>query len=96
LQVHFCETPNADELRHYHPEEVTVECDENGCETWRTCSDTGYVMHVSSLGATVTEARAEVYRRVGNVVIPKMFYRSDIGTRFLERDRELLEWWGYV
>ena len=94
LQIHFRKTPNAEELRHYHSEEVTVEL--HAQEVWRTCSDTGYVMHVSALGATVKEARELAYQRIGNIVIPKMFYRSDIGVRFLERDRELLERWGYL
>lgn len=96
LQIHFREAPDEVELRHFHPEEVTVRRDGQGRETWRTCTDTGYVLHVSGLGATVEEARANVYRRIGNIVIPKMFYRSDIGVRFLERDRGQLEKWGYL
>jgi phosphoribosylamine--glycine ligase len=96
LHIHFRDEPDEGELRHFHPEEVKVHRNEQGRETWRTCSDTGYVMHVSGLGATVEEARTTVYRRIGNIVIPKMFYRSDIGVRFLERDRALLERWGYL
>lgn len=96
LQIHFREAPDDRELRHYHPEEVAVQSDELSHETWRTSSDTGYILHVSGLGATVEEARVEVYRRIGNIVIPKMFYRSDIGMRFLERDRGLLVRWGYL
>ncbi len=95
LQIHFRETQDAEEWRHYHPEEVTVENNGEG-EIWRTCSDTGYVMHVSSLGATVEEARDQVYRRINNIVIPKMFYRSDIGVLFLERDQRLLERCGWI
>lgn len=95
LQVHFRENPDAEELRHYHPEELRMLHDKSGRETWHTCSDTGYIMHVSGMGATVEEAREQVYRRIGNIVIPKMFYRSDIGVRYLERDRALLEQWGY-
>jgi phosphoribosylamine---glycine ligase len=96
LQIHFREAPNNVELRHYHPEEITVERNEHGQEIWRTCSDTGYVMNVSALATTVKEAQENVYRRINNIVIPKMFYRSDIGVRFLERDRRLLERWGYL
>lgn len=96
LQIHFREDPDEGELRHYHPEEATVLQDGQGRETWRTCSDTGYIMHVSGMGATVEEARDDAYRRIGNIVIPKMFYRSDIGVRFLEWDRALLERWKYL
>ena len=70
--------------------------DEQGREVFYTCSDIGYVMHVSGIGPTVEEARKDVYQRAGNIVIPKMFYRNDIGMRFLERDRALLEHWGYL
>jgi phosphoribosylamine--glycine ligase len=96
LQIHFREAPDEGELRHFHPDEITVQLDAQGQEVWRTCSDTGYVLHVSGLGATVEAARDKVYRRIGNIVIPKMFYRSDIGVRFLAKDRALLEQWGYL
>jgi len=96
LKIHFREVPDEGELRHYHTDGATVQRDDQGRETWRTCSDTGYIMHVSGLGATVEAARDQTYRRINNVVIPKMFYRNDIGVRFLERDRGLLEKWGYL
>lgn len=96
LPIRFREEPDIEELRHYHFEEVAGERHANGQETYYTCSDTGYIMHACGIGATVEEARTAVYRRVGNIVIPKMFYRTDIGVKFLERDRELLERWGYL
>lgn len=96
LKVHFFEEPDEEELRHYHFEEVAGERNAKGRESYYTCSDTGFIMHVSGIGATVEEARAEVYRRIGNIVIPKMFYRNDIGVRFMERDRALLARWGYL
>lgn len=95
LKIHFRDEPNEEELRHLHFEEITAERDAEGRETYRTCSDTGYIMHVSGMGATVGEARQEVYRRIDNIYIPKMFYRADVGTQFIERDRMLLERWGY-
>jgi len=96
LKIHFREELDESELLHFHPEEVTGRRNGQGRETWRTSSDTGYIMHVSGLGATVEAAREQAYRRIGNIVIPKMFYRNDIGMRFIEQDRALLERWGYL
>jgi phosphoribosylamine--glycine ligase len=96
LRIHFREEPDEEEQRHFHPDEVAVQRVGQGREVWRTCSETGYIMHVSGLEATVEAAREQVYRRIDNIVIPKMFYRSDIGLRFLEQDRKLLEKWGYL
>lgn len=96
LRVHFRTEPDAEDLRNIHWEDVTVQRDEQGRDAFYTCSDIGYLMHVSGMGATVEEARDDVYRRAENIVIPKMFYRSDIGMRFLEQDRGLLEEWGYL
>ncbi|MDD2898756.1 MAG: hypothetical protein PHI31_08585 [Desulfuromonadaceae bacterium] len=96
LKIHFREEPDAEDLRHFHWEEVTAEKDEHGRETYYTCSDIGYLMHVSGVGASVEDARRDAYRRAGHIVVPKMFYRNDIGVKFLERDRGLLKEWGYL
>lgn len=96
LRIHFRDYPDEAELYHFHPEEVIVVQDEQGREAWHTCSDTGYIMHVSGMGATVEEARDLVYQRINNMVIPKMFYRQDIGMRFLRQDRALLTQWGWM
>ena len=96
LRVHFHTEPGEQDQRHIHWEEVTMQRNGQGRELFYACSDIGYLMHVSGMGATIEEARQDVYRRADNIVIPKMFYRSDIGVRFLERDRVLLEKWGYL
>ena len=79
-----------------HFDEVSFHSVEEAEACYRVCSDSGYVMHVSALGKTVSESRETVYRRVSNIIIPKMFYRTDIGVGFMERDRGLLEMWGYI
>ncbi|NVN91195.1 MAG: hypothetical protein HXX11_11410 [Desulfuromonadales bacterium] len=96
MRVYFHSEPDKEDLRHLHWDEVTVQRDEQGRETFYTCSDTGYVMHVSGMGISLEEALRDMYRRAGTIVMPKMFYRNDIGVRFLERDRGLLEKWGYL
>ncbi len=96
LRIHFHDTPSQEELLHFHPDEVSVEKDGDGREIWHTCSDTGYILHVSGMGATVEEARDMAYQRIDNLVLPKMFYRHDIGLRFLKQDRERLTQWGWM
>lgn len=96
MRVYFHSEPDKDDLRHIHWDEVTMQRDEQGREKFYTCSDTGYVMHVSGMGTTLEEALRDMYRRAGTIVMPKMFYRNDIGVRFLKRDRGLLEKWGYL
>ena len=44
-------------------------------------------------GKTVEDARKEVYSLVDKIVIPKKFYRTDIGEKFLKQERALLEKW---
>lgn len=54
----------------------------------------GFVLHVSGVGRSVTEARRDAYGRIGKIVIPKMFYRTDIGENFEEQYTALKDW-GY-
>lgn len=56
----------------------------------------GCVAHVSGYGVTIEEARTEAYNRVKNLVIPKAFYRTDIGKKFAEEDLTVLKHWGWL
>jgi len=62
---------------------------------WRLAGSSGYALVVTGSGQTVEEARRETYNRVKNVIIPNMFYRTDIGERWY-RDTDLLLAWGYL
>jgi phosphoribosylamine--glycine ligase len=62
---------------------------------WRLAGNSGYALVVSGSGSTMDDARRETYNRVKNIIIPNMFYRTDIGERW-SRDGDLLQTWGYL
>ena len=69
---------------------------ENKDAAYFIAAKSGYVLCVTGTGKTVKEAREKAYSLIKKIVIPKMFYRHDIGQKFIERDRDLLRKWGYV
>ncbi len=62
---------------------------------WVLAGQTGYALVVTGSGLTMMEAAKEAYGRVKNIIIPNMFYRTDIGERW-RRDGDLLRTWGYL
>jgi phosphoribosylamine---glycine ligase len=56
-----------------------------------TTGGLGSLMAVTGIGETVEASREAAYRRCENIVVPGLRYRNDIGQRFLERDRQLLQ-----
>lgn len=62
---------------------------------WRLAGNSGYALVVTGSGYTMEEARKEAYGRVKNIIIPNMFYRTDIGERWY-KDGDLLLTWGYL
>jgi len=62
---------------------------------WRIAGRSGYSLVVTGSGHTTEEARQQVYKRVGNIMIPNMFYRTDIGSGWV-RDSDLLLSYGYM
>ncbi|MBS3125042.1 phosphoribosylamine--glycine ligase [Candidatus Woesearchaeota archaeon] len=62
---------------------------------WRLAGYSGYALVVTGSASTVEDARKQVYQRVSNIMIPNMFYRTDIGFRwFIDSDK--LHTWGYL
>ena len=62
---------------------------------WKIAGSSGYVMIVTGSGPTMVDAQREAYTRIKNIILPNMFYRTDIGTRWA-RDGDLLQTWGLL
>ncbi len=97
IEIYFREPVSEEDiLRHYFFEEVSRIKESDGSFKYIVMGHKGCVAHVTGFGETVEDARVEAYKRVQNLIIPKMFYRTDIGVGFIEGDRALLEKWGYL
>lgn len=62
---------------------------------WRLAGESGYALIVTGSGYTMEEARKSAYKKVKNILIPNMFYRTDIGVRWYT-DSDRLQSWGYL
>ena len=61
----------------------------------RVAGTSGCLLVVTGSGSTVEDARKQVYSRVKNIMVQDMFYRTDIGLRWL-KDSDRLQTWGYL
>ena len=62
---------------------------------WLIAGTSGVVLVVVGTGQTMLQAQAQVYSRIKNIMIPNMYYRTDIGDRWVE-DSDKLHNWGYL
>jgi phosphoribosylamine--glycine ligase len=62
---------------------------------WLITGNSGVVLIVTGFGISVKQAQAQAYQRVKNILIPNMYYRTDIGDRWFE-DHDKLHSWGYL
>lgn len=92
-KIMFQSDMTEEDMQHIHFEEVSknVVNDE-----FIVSGDSGYVLHVGGVADTVEGAREKVYSVAKKIVIPKMFYRTDIGVKFMEKDYAQLKGWGWV
>lgn len=95
IEVFFKEKLTKEELDRIYFEEISKYKQKERTK-YVICSHTGYIAHVGGHGKTVNEARNKTYELVKKIVIPKYFYRTDIGLSFLEKDQGLLKKWGWI
>ncbi|MDX1622429.1 MAG: phosphoribosylglycinamide synthetase C domain-containing protein [Gemmatimonadota bacterium] len=62
---------------------------------WVITGTSGVILIVVGTGPTMRQAQAQAYHRIKNVMIPNMYYRTDIGDRWYE-DHDRLHVWGYL
>lgn len=91
-QVYFADSMTDADMAHVHFEEVAWHDEKRH---HYISDDRGYVLYVTGRGDTVEAAREHAYGIIAKMHVPKMMYRNDIGLRFLQRSRSLLQQWGY-
>ena len=62
---------------------------------WHIAGNSGYALVVTGSGGTMADAIEKAYQNVRNVMIPNMFYRSDIGKRWTQDSDKLISW-GFI
>jgi len=73
-----------------HIEDVKIQ---NG--EWVITGESGVVLVVCGTGSTMKQAQQQVYNRIKNIMIPHMYYRTDIGNSWQD-DSDKLHNWGYL
>ncbi len=99
MAIHFHKRPGREEMKHYYFEEALYgkkHIDGMVRQQYFVAGHKGCIGYVGGTGATIEEAREQAYKRMDNLVVPKMFYRDDIGLEFLEKDEQQLREWGWL
>ncbi len=94
VDIFFHTSPRKDDAKHYFFEEVSSRSQE-GSTSYYYAGAKGCIGYVAGFGSSVQEARDKAYKRAKNIVIPKMFYREDIGLAYLDRQGQQLKEWGW-
>lgn len=63
---------------------------------WRVAGESGMPLVVTGKGETMQQAREQVYGRIDDILMPNMYYRDDIGERWIDGDGDRLQAWGYL
>ncbi len=93
-RIFFKETLTDNEINSLHFEDVAREAGANN--SYYIAGNSGYILYITGIGETVEEARESVYSLIKKIHIPKMFYRTDIGLPFMNKDYTLLKTWGWI
>ncbi|MDD5634846.1 MAG: phosphoribosylglycinamide synthetase C domain-containing protein [Candidatus Omnitrophica bacterium] len=64
-------------------------------DQWLVAGTSGVILIVVGTGQTMKQAQNQVYNRIKNIMIPNMYFRTDIGDRWFE-DCDKLHTWGYL
>lgn len=95
-RIFFKDNFTEEDLKHIHFEEVSMRNNKSSGNEYYISSKTGHVLTVSGMGSTVEEARENTYGIIDKIIIPKMFYRTDIGLKFVREEKKKLEDWGWI
>lgn len=90
--IYFSPEFNSRDLKHIHFEEVSR--DKHG--NFFISGSSGFILHVTQSCKTAKGAQKKCLDIVEKIIIPKKFYRNDIGLDFHTNNRKKLESWGWI
>ena len=96
MEIFFKGEITKEEMRNINFEEVSIRGKGKNKTKYVIVSKTGYIAHIAGMGETVREVRKKTYSLINKIVVPKMFYRTDIGLKFMLGDNEKLNSWGWI
>ncbi len=85
---------NSEEMGSLHFEGVSMRAGKDEGQYYISTHD-GYIAYTTSVADTVEEARKKSLDIINKIVIPKAFYRNDIGKGFEKKNLDLKKW-GYI
>ncbi len=91
-KIYFNSNMQEADFSHVHFEEVSKDASGD----YYISGDSGFALHVTGSGKTIAEAREKGIGIIDKIIIPKKFYRNDIGLKFEKTDGEKLKQWGWI
>ena len=85
---------NDNNMNHIHFEEISIRTSDH--EQLYISDRRGYILYVTGMGNSVPEAQEKVLNLANKIIIPKVLYRNDIGSSFVDKNEKLLKKWGYL
>ncbi|NCT01732.1 hypothetical protein GW766_00555 [Candidatus Parcubacteria bacterium] len=76
--------------------EVSATISKTGQKQFHLAGEHGYALYVTGLGESISQAKEEAYTVVRKIIIPRMFYRTDIGDTFINGGMETIKNWGWI
>jgi phosphoribosylamine--glycine ligase len=95
VSIFFDSTLKKNDFEHIHFEGVAMKTIK-GEEQYYISDTQGYVLYVTALSKDAGTSQAKALERIKSVQIPKVFYRRDISSKFIEHDCKVLKKWGYL
>jgi phosphoribosylamine--glycine ligase len=77
-------------------EGIHIEDAKNVDGQWRIAGENGMPLVVTGKGETMADARRQAYDRIDSIVMPNMYYRDDVGERWIDGDGDRLQAWGLL
>jgi phosphoribosylamine--glycine ligase len=98
IQLFFDESMSEEDFAHIYFEEISREPSTvpGQKDIYYWSGTNGWTMHITGHGETIEEARNKIYTIIKKIILPKKFYRTDIGTRVQNHDLPLLKKWKLI